>query len=358
MKRNHRTPITNDTSTVKSHLHRKKTSPAAKSRNEANYTTSMLRPTKIISPLPRNHNIQRPITEAGAVKTPGTRQKPFKAIKHLKLFLEERKKSVDSNNTDRLMRRSPTGIRMGNDVENKEKLRTKVIKNPDGIPNSRATFPRRNASHELTKLLESAEKKSVEAKDIRSGKSQSLPRTTIGRSTTGGRSARTNDPWRFESTVHSPRRSAPLLRTTSVPEIVTNRLRQSSLADRRAEHGISEPHRNGFLITNPRYSSRNRLDSDGRSYEETDSTNTEALAIQPPMPIFDASPSLTTETTSNVGSDETATGLLEQEALKTSFLAEKSDLDMELDMSPDERRTLVPDEPHLVWEGNHTYEKE
>ena len=76
------------------------------------------------------------------------------------------------------------------------------------------------------------------------------------------------------------------------------------------------------------------------------------------MPIFNASPSLTTETTSNVGSDETVTGLLEQEALKTSFLAEKSDLDMELDMPPDERRTAVPDEPHLVWEGNHAYEKE
>ena len=194
VKRNHRTPITNDTSTVKSHPHREKTSPAAKSRNEANSATSMLRPTKIISSLPRNHNIQRPITEARAVQTPEIHQKPFKAMTNFKLFLEERKKSVDSNNTDRLMRQSPTGIRMVNDLENKEKLRTKVTRNPDENPNGRTTFPR-NASYELTKLLESAEKKSVEAKDIRSGKSQSPPQITVGRSTTGGRSfSRTNDP--------------------------------------------------------------------------------------------------------------------------------------------------------------------
>jgi hypothetical protein len=57
--------------------------------------------------------------------------------------------------------------------------------------------------------------------------------------------------------------------------------------------------------------------------EDLESVDTEALMIKPPMPVFDASPSLTTESAeSTLGSgEEDGDTLIENLALRTSFLA-------------------------------------
>ena len=56
--------------------------------------------------------------------------------------------------------------------------------------------------------------------------------------------------------------------------------------------------------------------------DELESIDTEALVIKPPMPLFDASPSLTTESVeSTLGSQEDGDTLIENLALRTSFLA-------------------------------------
>ena len=65
----------------------------------------------------------------------------------------------------------------------------------------------------------------------------------------------------------------------------------------------------------------------GRKNEETESVDTEGLIIKPPMPLFDASPSLTTESAESSGESEDT--LIENLALRTSFLAtDKSDSEL------------------------------
>ena len=82
-----------------------------------------------------------------------------------------------------------------------------------------------------------------------------------------------------------------------------------------------------------------------------DSVDTEALVIKPPMPIFDASPSLSTESAeSSVGSEESGDTLIENLAMRTSFLATDNDIQsssgtsyLELATSPQQAQEVSQD---------------
>ena len=87
------------------------------------------------------------------------------------------------------------------------------------------------------------------------------------------------------------------------------------------------------------------------SYDDMDSVDTEALVIKPPMPIFDASPSLSTESAeSSVGSEESGDTLIENLAMRTSFLATDNDIQsssgtsyLELATSPQQAQEVSQD---------------
>ena len=84
--------------------------------------------------------------------------------------------------------------------------------------------------------------------------------------------------------------------------------------------------------------------------KETESVDTEALVIKPPMPLFDVSPSLSTESVvSSTGSGESEDTLIENLALRTSFLATDNDLPsssgtsyLELSISPQRPTEKIP----------------
>lgn len=276
--------------------------------------------------------MQQTINKQGAFLSSGARQKPFKESKNLKHLWEERKDSLDSHNTDRLMKQSPTGIHM---VKRNHSKQSRTQGTPS--TNAKNTInktprvsqtSRRNTSEHLTKLVVSGGKSSgkyeIQAKERHSKErypreAPVIPNTTAGRFLK--RTNKGNDPRQLGSSVRNTPKSALRLPTTSIQN--KKRLKQTSLTEGKQLHAHSVTDQNGVYSRRPPVDySTNRVDLMKRTYEETDSMNTEALVIHPPMPLFDASPSLTTQTISSIDSDGSANSFWEQQALKTSLLVE------------------------------------
>ena len=88
-----------------------------------------------------------------------------------------------------------------------------------------------------------------------------------------------------------------------------------------------------------------------KSNDDINSVDTELLVIKPPMPLFDVSPSLSTESAgSSIGSEESGDTLIENLAMRTSFLATDNDFQsssgtsyLELTASPQQAQEFDSD---------------
>ena len=163
-----------------------------------------------------------------------------------------------------------------------------------------------------------------------------IPGNTVDGEPYERRFPRTNFPWNSDptrlgvSTKTRDHKSTSRSRTKSAPNmkgdhmgVPEHRKRyRERIKTRLSSRHVGYDNKRNILTANHEGRISNADYANEKEHDDVESVDTEMLIIKPPMPLFDASPSLSTESAeSSEGSEESGDTLIENLALRTSFLA-------------------------------------